>query len=138
MDAIEKAKQQGLAWNNKPIRSTDEEITVILTPMFAMFPNTGADKNTFAAYVKMLRDLDPDTLSKAVLKAMNTCKFLPTVAEIRELIEQRAPGPRNDVDPATLPPIPTKMFRLPEDEDRRERMAQLRRTKDWGRFYGER
>ena len=135
MNEIEMVGKQELAWNNKPVRSTDEQIIVILTPMFALFPQTKADKNTIAVYVMMLRDVAPDALAAAVLKVMGACKFLPTVAEIREQLEARAPGPRNDVDLSALKPIPGKMFRLPEDEDRRQRMAQLRRTKDWGKYY---
>ena len=135
MNEIVRSEKQELAWNNKPVRSTDEQIVTILGPMFALFPQTKADKNTVAVYVMMLRDLDPQTLAAAVLKAMNTCKFLPTVAEIREQLETRAPGPRSDVDPRQLKPVPSQMFRLDEDEDRRQRMARLAQTKGWGRFY---
>lgn len=135
MNEIDRYEKQELAWNNKPVRSTDEQIVTILGPMFALFPQTKADKNTVAVYVMMLRDLDPQTLAAAVLKAMNTCKFLPTVAEIREQLETRAPGPRNDVDPRQLKPVPSQMFRLDEDEDRRQRMARLAQTKGWGKFY---
>ncbi len=135
MSAIEKAGKQELAWNGKPVRNSEEEVTVILAPMFALFPQTNADKNTFALYVKMLRDVDPQVLSVAVLKAMNCCKFLPTVAEIREQMESRAPGPRNDVNPDKLPPVPPKMFRLQPDEDRAQRMERLRQTKHWDKHY---
>ena len=135
MNAIEKVNQQELAWNGKPVRSTEEELTAILTPMFAMFPNTNADAATFAGYVKMLRDLDPHTLGDAVAKAINTCKFLPTVAEIREQIEARPPGPRSEVQPEQRRAIPVKMFHLDPDEDRRQRLERLRQTKDWARYY---
>lgn len=132
MDNIEKVEKQELAWNGRRVRSTDDEIIRILAPMFALFPQTKADKNTVAVYVMMLRDVTPDVLADAVLMAMNTCKFLPTVAEIREQIDSRAPGPRNDVDLHTLKPVPGKMFRLEPEEDRRQRMERLRRTKGWG------
>jgi len=135
VNEIVRSEKQELAWNNKPVRSTDEQIVTILGPMFALFPQTKADKNTVAVYVMMLRDVDPQTLAAAVLKAMNTCKFLPTVAEIREQLETRAPGPRSDVDPRQLKPVPSQMFRLDEDEDRRQRMARLAQTKGWGKFY---
>ena len=135
MNEIVRSEKQELAWNNKPVRSTDEQIVTILGPIYALFPQTKADKNTVAVYVMMLRDVDPQTLAAAVLKAMNTCKFLPTVAEIREQLETRAPGPRSDVDPRQLKPVPSQMFRLDEDEDRRQRMARLAQTKGWGRFY---
>lgn len=135
MNTIKKAGKQELAWNGKPVRNSEEEATVILAPMFALFPQTNADKNTFALYVKMLRDVDPEVLSGAVLRAMNSCKFLPTVAEIREQIEARTPGPRNDVDPSKLANVPVKMFRLDPDEDRRQRMERLRHTQKWDRYY---
>lgn len=135
MEAIEKAGKQELAWNRKPVRNTEEEVTVILAPMFAAFPNTGADDKTFEVYVHMLRDVDPQTLASAVLKAMNSCKFLPTVAEIREQIESRAPGPQSNVDPAKLKPVPHHMFRLDPAEDRRQRLERLRQTKNWSRYY---
>jgi hypothetical protein len=131
MNEIEKASKQELAWNKKPVRITEEEATAILGPMFAAFPNTNADDATFEIYIKMLRDLDPETLAQAVLKAMNTCKFLPTVAEIREQIETRAPGPWSDVDMKALPPLRLKYHRLDPEEDKRQRMAQLRRTQGW-------
>lgn len=135
MNEIVKSDKQELAWNNKPVRSTDEEIVICLTPMFALFPQTKADKSTVAAYVMMLRDIAPDKLAAAVLKAMNVCKFLPSVAEIREQLETQAPGPRNDVDPRTLKPIPTEMFHLDPEEDKRQRMARLRMTKGWDKYY---
>lgn len=132
MNAIEKAEKQGLAWNGKPVRNSEEEATTILTPMFAAFPNTNADDATFAIYVRMLRDVDPQTLAAAVLKAMNSCKFLPTVAEIREQIEQRPPGPHSEVE---RKPIPQRFFRLPDDEDKRQRMERLKQTQKWDRYY---
>lgn len=135
MDSIEKVQKQELAWNGRRVRSTDDEIIRILAPMFALFPQTKADKNTVAVYVMMLRDVAPETLASAVLRAMNTCKFLPTVAEIREQIEARTPGPRNDADPSMLPDIPSKMFRLDDDEDRRQRLERLRQTKGFDKYY---
>lgn len=135
MGAIEKVGKQELAWNGKPVRNSEEEVTVILAPMFALFPQTNADDKTFELYVRMLRDVDPGVLADAVLKAMNACKFLPTVAEIRECMELRTPGPRSDVDPSTLPPVPQKFFRLDPDEDRRQRLERLRQTKNWDKYY---
>ncbi len=135
MNEIVKGGKQELAWNKKPVRSTDEQIVICLAPMFALFPQTKADKDTVSVYVMMLRDIEPQALASAVLKAMGVCKFLPTVAEIREQLEVQTPGPRNDVDPRKLKPIPTEMFRLDPEEDRRQRMAQLRRTEKWGKLY---
>lgn len=135
MGAIERAGKQELAWNGKPARNTEEEITEILAPMFTLFPSTNADENTFAIYVRMLRDVEVHSLAAAVLKAMNSCKFLPTIADIREQLESRAPGPRSDVDPARRKPVPQRMFRLDDDEDRRLRLERLRQTKGWDKHY---
>lgn len=137
MNQIEKVERQELAWNGKRVQSCDEEIVRILAPMFSSFPQTKADRNTVDNYVQMLRDIAPDVLADAVLKVKATCKFLPTIAEIREQAEgeKRAPGPRSDVDPKTLPNIPTTFFRLPEDEDKRQRMERLRMTRGWAKYY---
>ena len=135
MENIKKAERQELAWNGRRVKSTEDEIVRILAPMFALFPQTKADKHTVSVYVMMLRDVTPDVLADAVLRAMNTCKFLPTVAEIREQIEAHIPGARNDVDPLTLPDIPRKMFRLEPDEDRRQRLERLRQTRNWDKYY---
>lgn len=37
------------------------------------------------AYVMGLADIDMDTLAKAGMRALRECKFMPTVAELREL-----------------------------------------------------
>jgi hypothetical protein len=131
MDELKIAEKQELAWNGRSVKATEEQIVEIIGPMFALFGGSKSSKEMVAAYVKMLRDVDPDKLADAVLGAMNSCKFLPTVADIREQLESRSPGPRSDVDPHTLPNIPTKMYRADPEEDYRQRMAQLRRTKNW-------
>lgn len=135
MNEIEKVEMQELAWNGKCVRSTDEQIVEIIGPMFALFGGSKSSKEMVAAYVMMLRDVAPDKLSDAVLKAMNSCKFLPTVADIREQLESHPPGPRNDVDPMLLPDIPRKMFRLDPEEDLRQRLERLRQTRNWDKKY---
>ena len=135
MGAIEKVSKQELAWNGRSVKATDEQIIEIIGPMFALFSSSKITSDMVGAYVMMLRDVAPDRLAAAVLKAMNTCKFLPTVADIREQLESRAPGPRNDVDPTTLPDIPQRMFRLDPEEDKRQRMERLRQTKGWSKYY---
>ncbi len=138
MNEIEKYGRQELAWNGKSVQASDEEIVKILAPMFASFPQTKADKNTVDNYVSMLRDIAPDALAAAVLRVKATCKFFPTIAEIRDAAEigKREPGPRSEVDPKRMKPVPTTFYRLPDDEDKRQRMERLRMTKDWGRHYG--
>lgn len=135
MNEIDKYQKQELAWNNKPVRNTEDEAVAILTPMFAMFPQSKADGATVAAYVMMLRDLDPQVLKRAVLHLMGEAEFLPTVAAIRghvaQLTKEYQPGPSSHVDPRKLPDVPTTMFRLSDEEDKRQRMNQLRRTAGW-------
>jgi hypothetical protein len=133
MNEIDKHQKQELTWDNKPVRNTVEEVVTILAPMFAMFSTSKVDDNTVDAYVMMLRNVDPDVLRPAVLQAMNTCKFLPTVAEIREYIAANVlPGPNASTPKAQMEkPIPQKMFRLPDEEDKKQRMARLKRTRGW-------
>lgn len=139
---IEKYEQQPIARaaNGKPVRTSKEQLSVALAPMFATFPSLEMRADTFNAYYMMLCDLEPDKLAAAVIVACQQHEYptqLITIAAIRKAYEaeQRPPGPSSDVDPTKLKPIPTKMFRLPEDEDRRQRMAQLRRTSKWGSKY---
>jgi hypothetical protein len=132
MNEIDKYQKQELTWDNKPVRNTEDEVVTILAPMFAMFAATKVDGNTVDAYVMMLRNVDPAVLRPAVLKAMDTCKFLPTVADIREHIAATVlPGPSSHVDPKQLKDVPSTMFRLDPEEDKRQRMNQLRRTQGW-------
>jgi hypothetical protein len=35
-----------------------------------------------------------------------------------------------------LPDVPTRLFRLPEDEDRKQRLERLRVTRNWEKYYG--
>jgi hypothetical protein len=134
---MEKYNPPALAWNGRPIKSTDEQIASILNPMFDTYPSAKKNENMVDMYVKMLRDIDPVSLAQAVLQAMAGSEFLPTIAAIRKAYEseQRPPGPRNDVDPRTLKDIPERTFRLDPEEDKRQRMERLRQTKGWGSKY---
>ena len=46
--------------------------------------STDMTKERFKLYCTMLGDVNPVTLSQAVANLINKCKFLPTIAEIRE------------------------------------------------------
>lgn len=123
-------------WDNKRVRTTKEELLMALAPMLVTFPNLEMSDETFNAYYMMLCDLDPNKLAGAVLRACQAHEYptqLVTVAAIRKAYEgeQQSPLARNDVDPAKLKDVPMKMFRLDPEKDKRQRMAQLRRTKDW-------
>lgn len=129
------------AVNGKRVRTSKDELLKALAPMFATFPEIKKmEANTVNAYHMMLCDLDPNKLARAVVLACQAHEYpthLITPAAIRKAYdgEQIAPGPRSDVDPHTLKPVPTRMFRLDPDEDRRQRMAQLKRTQKWDKLY---
>ncbi len=140
---IEKHNGQGQierAWNDKAIRTSKAELSHALAPIFATFPGLEMSAETFNAYYMMLCDLDPNKLAGAVMRACQAHEYptqLVTVAAIRKAYDDalRAPGPRNDVALEELKPVPHKMFRLSDDEDRRERLERLRQTKGWGKLY---
>ena len=46
--------------------------------------STDMTKERFKLYCTMLGDVNPVTLAQAVANLINKCKFLPTIAEIRE------------------------------------------------------
>ena len=46
--------------------------------------STDMTKERFKLYCTMLADVNPVTLTQAVANLINRCKFLPTIAEIRE------------------------------------------------------
>ncbi len=46
--------------------------------------STDVTKERFKLYCTMLGDVNPVTLAQAVANLINKCKFLPTIAEIRE------------------------------------------------------
>lgn len=138
---IERCRDQiERTWDDKRVRTSKEDLLKALAPMFVTFPNLDMSDETFNAYYMMLCDLDPDKLAGAVVRACQAHEYptqLVTVAAIRKVYdsERRAPGPHSEVDPRTLPPVPRKFFRLPDDEDKRERMARLRMTRGWDRHY---
>ena len=138
---IEKHQNQiERTWNGKRVRVSKEELLKALAPMFVAFPNLEMSDETFNAYYLMLADLDANKLAVAILRACQAHEYpthLVTVAAIRKAYEgeQQAPGPASPVDPAKLKPVPTRMFRLDPEEDKAQRMAQLRRTEKWSKLY---
>lgn len=57
-----------------------------LMQLFAAYPNTAISEATVAMYLRMLQDIPPAHLQLAVDQAVATSKFLPTVAELREVL----------------------------------------------------
>ncbi len=58
----------------------------ILKQLFAAYPNAQVTPETVAVYMRLLRDIQPEDLQVAVDQAIATCKFLPTVAELRDTL----------------------------------------------------
>ena len=58
----------------------------ILKQLFAAFPNTQISEGTVAVYMRLLADIPPESLQVAVDQAIATCRFLPTVAELRDTL----------------------------------------------------
>lgn len=136
-DEIQRVEKAEIAWSGKRVRSTREQVMLALGPIFAAFPNAKVTDELLNVYAMMLQDIKPEILSRAVVAALDVCEFFPTIAAIRARVDamKEMPGPRSDVDPRDLKPVPTKMFRLDPEEDRRQRMAQLRRTEKWEKYY---
>lgn len=136
-NAIKKFEPASLTFNGQRVRATDEQILMAIGPIFAAYPNAKVTDEMLSLYKMMLRDIEPEVLARAVLAAIAVCKFPPTIADIREQVEltKRTPGPQSHVDPHELKPVPVKMFRLDPDEDKRQRMEQLRRTEKWSKYY---
>jgi hypothetical protein len=57
----------------------------VLMQLFACYPNTEVTKHTTAMYVRLLQDISPADLQTVVDQAVATCKFMPTIAELRDM-----------------------------------------------------
>jgi len=57
----------------------------ILKQLFSAYPNTQVTPETVAVYLRLLADFAPADLQVIVDQAVATCKFLPTVAELRDM-----------------------------------------------------
>lgn len=56
----------------------------VLKQLFAAYPNTQVPDGTVAIYLRLLQDIPADELQTVVDQCIASCKFLPTVAEVRE------------------------------------------------------
>jgi hypothetical protein len=63
---------------------TKSEVAKLVAVMAAAFPNAKVTPETSSVYERMLADLEYPAANAAVERLLATCKFLPTVAEIRE------------------------------------------------------
>lgn len=63
----------------------NEEIVPILKQLFSAYPHAQISEGTVAVYLRLLADIAPDDLQTVVDQAIAQHKFLPTVAELREM-----------------------------------------------------
>lgn len=113
------------AWNGQPIRNSVDDVMRILAPMYAQYFQVTVPAEAQAVYIDMLRDIAPDKLAACVRQCMAECKWIPTVAEIRERYEEaRQPMPPRIIGeerPALNPNA--KLYR----ESPAERMERMKR-----------
>lgn len=62
-----------------------DDTKFILKQLFACYPNTEISKELVAMYVRLLQDIPSDELQTIVDQAVATSKFLPTIAELRDM-----------------------------------------------------
>lgn len=61
-----------------------EEIGFVLGQLFSAYAHAKIDEGLSAVYIRLLADIPPGDLQATVDQCIAECKFLPTVAEIRE------------------------------------------------------
>ncbi len=57
----------------------------VLKQLFSAFPSVQVSAETTAVYMRLLKDIPIEELQVIVDQAVATCKYLPTVAELRDL-----------------------------------------------------
>lgn len=77
---------------------TERETALALAPLLLAYPKA-LDANRMIFYKDQLRDIPPYLLNTAIQKLIDTLRFLPTIAEIRETAEQMADLERNEQKP---------------------------------------
>lgn len=73
---------------------TASEAAKLVAVLLAAFPNARTTPQTSAAYEDMLSDLDYRAANAAVRRLVASCKFLPTIAEIRSACAELEHGTR--------------------------------------------
>lgn len=64
--------------------ATEGEILDIVNRLVAAYPNATVTEATIAVYVEDLADLDAELLTVSAKRCRATCKWFPTIAELRE------------------------------------------------------
>ena len=57
----------------------------ILKQLFAVYPNSQSTEQTVAVYLRLLQDIPPEELQTIVDQCIAQNKFLPTIAELRDM-----------------------------------------------------
>jgi hypothetical protein len=70
------------------------EIASIVAVLLEAFPNAKLGERTRDVYEDNLQDLEAASVGRAVQRLIGTCRFLPTIAEIREAATDLHLGPR--------------------------------------------
>jgi len=71
---------------------TPADASKLVAVLVAAFPNARVTSGTSAVYERFLADLDYRDVDEAVAVLVATCKFLPTVAEIRDAVAKSRSG----------------------------------------------
>lgn len=61
-----------------------DQLEFILGQLFSAYANAKIDEGTVAVYTRLLADIPPADLQTVVDQCLSECKFLPTIAEIRD------------------------------------------------------
>lgn len=104
----------------------------LLENLFAAFPSSHPTQQTFNVYLEALENVPVEELAVAVKQIIRDGGAFPPSAGDLIKAASRPPGPGVPTPQRQMnKPIPTTFYRLPEDEDKQQRMAQLRRTRNW-------
>lgn len=93
-----------------------DELEFVLSQLFSAYANAKIDEGTVAVYMRLLADIPPADLQTVVDQCIAECKFLPTVAEIRERYHA----------------LTRSMGRLSASDAWGEVKAEIRRIGSWG------
>lgn len=76
------------------------EAMKLVATLQGAFPAAAMTEATCRVYERFLLDLDPIVADAAIVRLISTCKFLPTIAEIRGMANDVARGPMRSAEEA--------------------------------------
>ncbi len=62
-----------------------DDMEVEIKRLFSCYPNIVAETETYINYTRMLMDIPIETLRATIDQATASCKFVPSIAELREI-----------------------------------------------------